>query len=106
MNSNIRRHIIHDIKHDTKHYIIHCLRKYGYVGPDNEVLSCAMFDAYGQHVYNPVHFREFWHFMCLPAILTAFSCTVSRYEDLKNYEAAKDWAHLFICEQVEQYMYR
>lgn len=105
MNSNIRRHAIYNLKYSAKHYVAQMLRNEGYIGSDNDLLSDAMFDAYDMHIYAPMHFREFWSLMCLPAITTVLSQRVSRYENLKDYKAMIEWAHSFIIEQIEQHIY-
>ena len=105
MNSNIRRHAIHDLKCDAKKCVVRLLRKKGYVGSDNDILADAMFDAQGIHVYNPVYFRQFWQLTCLPAIRTTLSLPNSRYERFEDYKTAVRFARSFICKQIKQCLY-
>lgn len=105
MNSNIRRHTIHDIKCDAKKCVVRLLRKEGYVGSDNDLLAGAMFDAPGIHVNNPVYFRQFWQLTCLPAILAALIPPNSRYGSFEDYKTAIRLARSFIHKQIKQCAY-
>lgn len=105
MNSNIRRHTIHDLKCDAKKCVVRLLRKEGYVGSDNDLLSDAMFDVPGIHVYNPVYFREFWRLTCLPTILTTLALPNSRYNSFEDYKIAVRLARSFIRKQIKQSVY-
>ena len=104
MNSNIRRHTIHDLKCDAKKCVVRLLRKEGYVGSDNDLLSDAMFDVQGIHVYNPVYFRQFWQLTCLPAIHAALALPNSRYGSFEEYKIAVRLARSFV-KQIKQSMY-
>lgn len=105
MNSNIRRHTIHYLKCDAKKCVVHLLRKEGYVGSDNALLSDAMFDVQGAHVYNPVYFREFWQLTCLPTILSVLALPNSRYGSFEDYKTAVRLARSFIRKRIKERMY-
>ena len=105
MNSNIRRHAIHDLKCDAKKCVVRLLRKEGYVGSDNALLSDAMFDVQSKHVYSPVYFREFWQLTCLPAILAALALPNSHYGSFEDYKTAVRLARSFVRKQIKQCMY-
>lgn len=105
MNSNIRRHIIYNIKHNAKCYVVQTLRNYGYIGSDSILLSDAMFDTYDRNGYAPIHFREFWQVHCLPVVTIIFSQQDSRYLNLKDYKMAANLANTFVIEQIERYFY-
>lgn len=105
MNSNIRRHAIHYLKCDAKKCVVRLLRKEGYVGSNNDLLSDAMFDVQGAHIDNPVYFREFWQLTCLPAILAILVLPNSRYESVEDYKTAVRFARSFIRKQIKDCLY-